>query len=316
MCIHVCTIIMWLCNAKPLMFNFIGVNQTYKPQEIPVEQIPSSDFSEFENVGDAFVYLTSTVTEYFRKDKLKAMKRACITQTKNPSGAKLPPDIIQKIKTSKEVDDLLDVLAESPYWSWIDLQLLQTVVMASGSAPARILFSGYKKYLYSKKLIDILPNAPSREVKHEYYTRVVAKLEKDVEDITVADLLEFRSQLEVVIMDINNGTCVLDHFEDGCIKIHWFIPVVCVNHAYQTATCKRHKFQDFHLRYLQIGDHPPIYDPLTDKLPPAIFSQPPLPDTAGEDKEHVYMHTLCTVCIAKEFCYFAEQASIQNPPFK
>jgi len=264
------------------MFNFVGVQQTYIPQEIREEPIAAlSDFTEFEDVGDAFVSLTSTVIEYFREDKLKGMIRACITQTKNPSGINLPPDVVNKIKSSKNIDDLLDTLADSPYWSWIDLQLLQSVVTASGSPSARMLMNHYRKYLHSKKLIEILPNVPSREIRKEYYNRVVAKLKKDSKDVTVGDLLEFRSQLEVVIMDINNGTCILDHLEEGCIKIHWYIPINCVDHAYQTASCKRHKFQDFRLQYLQIGNHPPIYDPLTDQLPFTNLLQPPLPNTAG-----------------------------------
>jgi len=267
-------------------------------EEISEEQIAKlSDFSEFENVNNAFAYLTSAVTDYFTDKKFHEMKRAYFSQTRGPGAVKLPPDIENRIKASTDVNELLDALADSSYWSWIDLQLLRTMVAASCSPTARMLLARYEKYLTSKKLFDILPNAPSIKIKREYYSRVATKLEReDEEDITVGDLLKFRSQLEEVIMDINKGTCILDHFEGGCIAVYWYIPISCVDHAYQSASCKRHKFRDFQLQYIQIGNHPPIHDPSTDKLQLVNMWQHNLPDTAGNS---MYVHKL--LCITNNY---------------
>ena len=43
-------------------------------------------------------------------------------------------------------------------------------------------------------------------------------------------------------MDIIQGSCVLEHIEDGCIKIHWFIPTPYIHQAYKAACLNRHKF--------------------------------------------------------------------------
>ena len=260
---------------------FVSVNVEIN-QRNTLEEIDSlPDFSKMKNISGAFVCLTSRVAEYLATAKFSSIRRACITQTNTPNGVQFSPDIEKKIKSSTNLDDLLDVLAESPFWSWIDLRLLEALVAASGSSKCDTLISSYKEAIFSRKLIDILPNVPSKELKEKYYMKIVSKLDKEADDITVADLLEFRSQLEVVIMDIKNGICVLDHFKDGCVEIHWYIPAEIVDHAYQTASIQYHKFHELHLQYLQIGSFPPIYNPLMMRLP-QLESVPSLPDIAGE----------------------------------
>jgi len=239
------------------------------------------DFSEFDNVSEAFIHLTSNVANHLQNANFSAIRRACVEQINTPSGAPVSRDLVQ---AAKNLDTLLDTLAATPYWSWIDFRLLQALVTASGSVAARSLLLGYKNYILPKKLIDVLPSAPSIQIKKEYFAKIVSKLNKEAHDITVADLLEFRSQLEGVILDINRGTCVLDHFKDGCIEIHWYIPINCADHAFWTASCKCHKFHELDLQYIQIGNHPPIFDPLALDIAKteSDLSEHSQPDIAGK----------------------------------
>ena len=215
--------------------------------------------------------------------KFFVIRRACIAQIKSPNGAQLPPDVVQKIQNAENLDALLDILTATEYWSWIDLRLLETLVIASGSTAAQDIVNKYKATVYSKKLIDILPNAPSKEIRDAYFTKIVSKVRKNSDEITVADLIEFRSKLESVIMDINNGTCVLEHIADGCysIEIHWFIPTHYIDYAYEAACLKQHKFHELHLLYLQIGNKPVLHDPLTIHSSQAVVTKPSPPLTAG-----------------------------------
>ena len=263
----------------------IGQKQVKTHESTKDNEHPLPDFTTFKKVSSAFLRLASDVLEYLKMADFTTLRRACILQTKTPSGAQFTPDIEEKIKSSANLDDLLDVLADSPYWSWIDLRLLEALVDASRSSKGETLIANYKEAIFSRKLIDVLPNAPSKEIKSKYYMKIVSKLEKEADDITVGDLLEFRSKLEVVIMDINNGSCVLDHFEDGCIEIHWYIPSDRADHAYHTASIRYHMFHELHLQYLQIGSFPPIHNPLMlNSRLPQLESEPSLPDIAGEIK--------------------------------
>ena len=174
-------------------------------------------------------------------------------------------------------------MAESPYWSWIDLRLLEGIVIASGSSTANNLLIDYQNVVFSKKLLEVLPSIPNKKVKDAYYSKITSKINKDLEDITVSDLLKFRSELETVIMDIKIGTCALANIKEGCIEIDWFVPMHCIDHAYKSACLKCHKFHTLDLQYLQIGSYRKIYDPMsTLHSTQATIMDLVLPNNAGK----------------------------------
>jgi len=202
------------------------------------------------------------------------MRRACITQTKGPRGAHLPEEIITQMMTTQNVDSMLDVLACSPYWSWIDVRLLETMVRASESSLALLILNNYKTATFAKRLIDVLPELPNKEVKGQYYTKVASKINVNPEEMTVGDLVKFQHQLEVVIMDIHKGTCIIKYLDDGCLEAHWYMPVQLADKAFHSAVFNCYRFHDLHLQYLKIGSHPIILDPLNNDT-----SNEPVPQT-------------------------------------
>ena len=232
-----------------------------------------------------------------RKADFHIIRRSCIEQINTPNGAQLLPEDVSAIKTSRNIDELLDVLAISAYWSWIDVRLLEAMVAASDNMNAINLIEKYKDTIFQKKLKEILPDAPGKEIKEAYYTKIVSKLDKDPNDITVADLLKFQSQLETVIMDIKKGVCVLEHLERGCIEVHWYIPTSCVGRAYQSARVRCYQFKDLHLQYLKIGHNPVIHDSLTSF---DLVSAPSPPVNIGK-LYNVICEWLCVLL----FCHIA-----------
>ena len=237
------------------------------------------NFNQFKSVTTAFVTLTSKLTRLLRKADFHIIRRSCIEQINTPNGAQLLPEDVSAIKTSKNIDELFDILAISAYWSWIDVRLLEAMVTASDNTNALNLIEKYKDAIFKKTLKEILPDAPGKDIKEAYYTKVVSKVDKDANDITVADLLKFQSQLETVIMDIKKGVCVMEHLEKGCIEVHWYIPTSCVDKAYQTARVRCYQFKDLHLLYLKIGHYPVIHDPLAS---PDLVSAPSPPVNVGK----------------------------------
>ena len=225
------------------------------------DNIPEVNFHT-PSVSRAFISLTSNMTKLLRSADFYIVRRACIEQIHTPIGAQLPLEDVNAIKSSKNIDALFDALAGSPYWSWIDVRLLEAMVEASNNKQADVILERYKKAVFAKKLKDVLPNAPSKEVKEMYYSKVVSKLKKDPDEVTVWDLLQFQKQLEKVIMDIRNGICILEHLEKGCIEIHWYIPTCCADGAYQSAVKNCNFFHTIGLQCLQIGYYPMIHDPL------------------------------------------------------
>ena len=251
-------------------------------------------FAEFDTVGEAFVYLTSQLRMLLMKTHLPDLQRSCIEQMRTPGGAQLSPELIAEVNSCENITKLFKVLADSAYWSWIDIRLLKTMAAASGLLEAIQLLSNYRKAIFSKKLIDVIPNAPSKEIKEKYYSMIVTKL-KSSKEMTVSDLLEFQSQMEAVILDINKGTCTLDHLEKGCIEVYWYIPTSFVNRAYQAAKARCYQFSGLHLQYLKIGEYPVIYGSLAS---PDVVSFPSMSVNVGE----LYYSILLACCYLP--CYY------------
>ena len=253
----------------------------------------SDIFTKFHTVSEAFVFLTSKLKLLLAKTDFSNIQRSCIEQINTPNGAQLPPDLVARIKSCETITELFEVLAESPYWSWIDVRLLQVMAAASVLVEAIQLLSSYRNVIFSKRLIDLLPNAPTKEVKEEYYKKLVTKVKKNPDEMTVADLLDFKAQLEKVLLDIKEGVCVLDHIEDGCIEVHWYIPTNCVDNAYQTAKVRSYKFSDLYLQYLKIGLHPVIFNPLdSPNIFTTIIPSPPI-DVGKSCHKLTYYNLVC-----------------------
>jgi len=217
-------------------------------------------FATFDNIRDAFAFLTSSLRSQLVKADICDIKRVLIEQRESPDAVQLPQELVEKIKSSSDIDALFNDLTESDYWNWMDVRLLSVMAAATQNMENVRLLANYKKSVYSKRLFDVMPNIPSINVKQEYYRKIVTKINKDV-NLTVGDLIDFKADLEKVILDIKNGTCTLDHLEKGCIEAHWYIPTHCVDDAYKSAGMNRHKFDFLDLKYIHIGDYPIICDP-------------------------------------------------------
>ena len=236
----------------------------------------------------------------FKKADFGDLRRACIAQVNNPDGAELTPNLVEKISVTQNIDDLFDLLVRSPYWSWIVIRILEMMVAASGILLADELLENYKAVVFSKKLIELLPNVFGKDLPEEFCTKVVSKIQKDPKTMTVADLLGLQSKLEIDIMNIKKGTCILEHLEKGCVEIHWYIPTSCVDGAYQNARVRCYQFKDLHLQYLKIGHYPVIHDPLAS---PDLVSAPSPPVNVGK---------LCNIILLACVLLFCHLATVKD----
>ena len=235
--------------------------------------VSSINFTDCDDISTAFLLLTSEISRLLKKADISTLRRSLLQQRKTPGGVQFPDDLCQRIKAARELDTLLDELTDSDYLSWVDLRLLNALIISSGIREAKILVDKYKEAIFPKKLSEIMDKLPlpqQKEQKEAYTTKVGSKIQKEPDEITVGDLSHYCAKLEKVILDINNGSCVLEHLDTGCLEVHWLIPVHCRFHAYKSALNNRHKFCEIYLQYLHIEPYPPIYDPFT--IQPTILS--------------------------------------------
>ena len=159
----------------------------------------------------------------------KKLRRACYQEISAPTST-LPKSLVQELKPTKSVDDMLDVLALSPYWNWFDTRLLQAVVSASGSPEAEAMLEQFKQIHYVHKVSEVLPCVIVRPIKDSVY--FIEKFNKDPEELTLLDLLKHKQILEYEIMDVGENRIALSCIRTGCIEITWQIPLDLVYQAY------------------------------------------------------------------------------------
>ena len=168
--------------------------------------------------------------------KFKSLRRACIQEI-HALGSTLPKSLVHKIHPTKSLDELLDVLAISPYWNWFDTRLLQALVSASGSPEAEEWLENFRKMFYSKKVTEVIPYISIKPFNESI--NMVEKFDKDPKDLSISELLEHKYKLEYEVLDIDEGELVLSCIKTGCVELTWQLPQELVYRAY-TSMKRKH----------------------------------------------------------------------------
>ena len=157
------------------------------------------------------------------------MRRACYQEIAAPSST-LPKSLVQELKPTKTLDDMLDVLALSPYWNWFDTRLLQALVSASGSPEAEMMLEQFKQIHYAHKVSEVLPCVIVRPTDDKII--FTEKFNKDPKELTLLDLLKHKQILEYEVMDIGENKIILNCIRTGCVELRWLVSSDLVHHAY------------------------------------------------------------------------------------
>ena len=239
-----------------LIYHVLVITIGYQERDKSTTMI---NFTSFENVEQAFQRITSVVRRLLRVTDIGTIRAAVFLQCSGPSGIKLSDEVRHQLKNVTNTDQLIDELVYSNAWTWIDKRLMEGMAAASSLSETLQIVKDYKKFLYAKKISEILPNSPNLNTKRQYVDKIMIKLNMSADDVTVGELFNFKSVLETVILDINMGSLALDHLAEGCIEMHCYIPIHFLTHAYQSSIKSTHRFSDFHIRFLEFKGYLRIY---------------------------------------------------------
>ena len=195
-------------------------------------------FSKSLNIESAFTRMTSEIESILEVQRFPKLRRACV-QRISSLGSNLPRSLIPKIQHTTSLDDMLDVLAPSPYWNWFDTRLLQALVSASGSSEAEEWLESFKTIFYTKKVNEVIPYVSIKPFKESI--DIVEKFDKDPKDLTISELLEHKYKLEYEVLDIDEGELVLSCIKTGCVELTWQIPQELI---YQAHTSMKRKHDE------------------------------------------------------------------------
>ena len=162
------------------------------------------------------------------------MRRACYEEIRAIDST-LPDSLIQDLKPTKSLNDMLDVLALSPYWNWFDTRLLEALVSASRSPEAEELLEQFKQIHYSHRVNEILPYVSVVPLKNSVI--ITEKFKKEPHELTFLDIIEHKRVLEYDIFGTREKM-VLHSIKTGCVELTWQVPQELVFQAYSSMKMK------------------------------------------------------------------------------
>ena len=206
-------------------------------------------FSKDASINAAYNKMTSNIAVILETKSVnfKVLRRACIQEI-HSLGSTLPKSLVDKIKPTTSLDEMLDVLAQSPYWNWFDTRLLQALVSASGSPEAEEWLESFKATFYAKKVTEVIPYVSIKPFKESI--DITEKFDKEPKDLTISELLEHKYKLEYEVLDIDEGELVLSCIKTGCIELTWQIPQELIYRAYTSIKRKQDELSSLAVKSL------------------------------------------------------------------
>ena len=191
-----------------LLFFFSVVNEHLDCRNHPGMLVKCST----NEIQAAYQILTGKISDILAGINFKKLRRACFQEIRAPTST-LPESLVQELKATESLDDMLDVLALSPYWNWFDTRLLQALVSASGSPEAEKLLKNFMQKFYTKKLTEVIPHVIIKPFKESVNISEM-KFEKDPNELTILELLQHKFKLEYETLDVDERKLVL-----SCIRV-------------------------------------------------------------------------------------------------
>ena len=226
------------------------------------DSIAAESFNLFKDltISDAYLTLISELYSILNDCSLSKLQLALIHQAHTPDGIKLSKDLKDEIRSAKSSFDLLCIVEDIPSCNWLDTRLIKALARGYGSYAIKLI-EAYKTYVFAKKLNEALPSFPKQPQTDVYISAISEKIKMDPDKITIGDVVKHQWNVENVILDLGNQTLNIEHVQSGCLEVIYYIVIHCRFNVYKMALYNRYKFHTIDLIHIEIGDHPPIYDP-------------------------------------------------------
>ena len=187
------------------------------------------EFLEDENIANAFTKLSAAVTDIIQHTNFSRLQRACIERARTPTMLHKSNEIIPVVKETNSFDSLCSMLADTTYWNFLDIRMMETMATASMIPAAQETIENFKKAFFGMTLKEAAPYFPVIKVKPNH-TELYEELDKDPSEMTIGELHKHRFYLETEILKTGADTCTICRIVIGSVMIIWQIHV---EHAYQ-----------------------------------------------------------------------------------
>ena len=198
------------------------------------------DFTEHENVIHAFTELMAILQENLPESRLPIVKTRCMAVTHGP--------FRESIDTQADnVYNFFKLLSKNKlYCNWLNISLLEVIIVALRNKRLKKLVNSYKKEIYSRKLRQVWKHIPHHRKKTKYYNEVTAKFaSKNPDNVTVQELIDYSKKLA------NEIALLFMDVMENCLIVNWLVPTDKVYQLFlSTLTVPQESRQE---DFLQIG---------------------------------------------------------------
>ena len=208
------------------------------------------DYVRNNNPIGAFSFLMHELEILFEQRGFQYIKPFCEVKNGEYSPALLSQ--VQKANSTKEIFVAFNF--NHLYCNWLNTRLLTTIATNAKIFEAVKLIQHYEECFYSKPASYIKVH----QYKVKYFKsaqiciKVLAKVNHKGNIITVKQIIEYVSILEL-IMELPEGSLNIESLtEFACIEINCLIPSHCSLHAHKMSEKNHLRFRQFHIRYIQI----------------------------------------------------------------
>lgn len=208
-------------------------------------------FSEID-VEASFKYLLSKLEALWSEVDFSELRKICTRDSR------LSNELRSNLEKASDLEKTLDLLAISPFCSWLELRILKHMAKVADVPEATHIIKVFEECIHNRKCSEVKNYFIKEYINPDHLTLVKAKLNKNACSLTVSDLIEYCHELESICkLPKNSSTLVAS--EEGCLNISFVIPTYCSLYAYEIAKNNFFKLRPFHIQYLQIGKFPKIY---------------------------------------------------------
>ena len=162
------------------------------------------------------------------------------------------------LQSTTTLEEMFDLLSDSQFCTWLEIRILKCMAKVADVREATSMLSIFEECVHSRKCSEVVVHFKEEYINPDHLTLVVSKLNKNAEDMIVADLIKYCYKQESILR-LPPESITLVNSNTGCLEIHMVIPCYCSMYAYEVVRSRFFKLRPLNIQYLQIGSFPKVY---------------------------------------------------------
>ena len=235
-------------------------------------------FSE-DDVETSFVYMLSRLEELWCDVEFSKLRNTC------KRDRRLSDELRCNLQSTTNLEEIFDLLSDSQFCTWLEIRILKCMAKVANVPEATSMLSIFEECVHSRRCSEVGTHFKKRYINPDHLTLVVAKLNKNAEDVIVSDLIKYCYKQES-LLQLPSESITLVGSNTGCLEVHMVIPCYCYLHAYELAKRCFFKLRPFNVQYLQIGTFSKVY---TMNLTETIEAKSFLAEISSESNCKIYI---------------------------